>query len=67
MTPDDEFLELCRLLREARQLIQRDRDALFECEQVPSGPKKGTVPNAAARADLRKLDRWLKRAKKVLP
>lgn len=64
---DEAFLELCQLLREARQIIQSDRDSLHECEQIPSGPRKGTVPNAPARAELRKLDRWLKRSKKVLP
>jgi hypothetical protein len=66
VNPDDEFLELCALLREARALIQRERDALHECEQIPSGPRKGSIPNAGARAELRKFDRWLKRAKKVL-
>jgi hypothetical protein len=65
--PDDAFLELCLLLREARQLIQRERDALHECERIQSGPKKGAVPNVSARAELRKFDRWLKRSMKVLP
>lgn len=66
MKPDDEFLELMSLLREALARLQQDRKEIHECEVIPSGPKKGLVPNAVVRADLRRLDKWIRRAKKVL-
>jgi hypothetical protein len=66
VNPDDEFLELMALLREALVKIQQDRKEIHECAVIPSGPKKGLVPDPGTRAELRRLDKWIRRAKKVL-
>lgn len=66
MNPDDAFLELMALMREALATIEQLRKEIHECEVIPSGPKKGLVPSASARAELRKLDKWIRRARKVL-
>ena len=66
MNPDDELLELMALLREALVKIQQDRKEIHECAVIPSGRKKGLVPHPEVRAELRRLDKWIRRAKKVL-
>lgn len=59
---DDAFLELCQLLRQARKIIEDERQVTFTSYEV-----RGVVRDDYARHELAKYDRWLKRAKRVLP
>jgi len=62
MNPDDEFLELCQLLREARKLIETERTIVFESHKE----RDGQVRDYEARKLIGKYDRWLRRSRKVL-
>lgn len=48
------------LLREAIAIIAEEREMVFTSASIPS---TGKVPDAGDRAELRKLDRWLRKAK----
>lgn len=50
------------LLRQALAIIEEDRQIIFESGSLADG----TLPHRDDRAEIRKLDRWIEKAKAVL-
>lgn len=51
------------LIRLAIQIITAERETAFESYRIPG---TATIPNADERAEVRRYDRWLKKAKAAL-